>query len=223
MNEDLLKQIKQILNPILYESGSVFYSSEETLIKGDVYTLGLNPGGIQGKTIFETLQKFRNSRNNSYLDEDWSSEKRTYGIGQHPLQKNLVGLLNSLGYNPRKVFSSNLIFKRSHGQETSNFQELAPMCWKVHEILLNIIDPKFLIIFGNSSFSPYYFIKRKYLMFEELEFPAGHNNWQIRISSGVIENSRRILIGLPHLSRYCIINHNDIIIRIMDLIKKCEF
>ncbi|MCU8079107.1 hypothetical protein L5M16_11060, partial [Shewanella sp. SM103] len=67
------------LKHILDDIGEVVYSSHETLRKGDVYLLGLNPGG-SGQTNPDTgvpytirshLQRMLKRNENSFYDESW--------------------------------------------------------------------------------------------------------------------------------------------------------
>ena len=52
--DKITKQIDQILN----ESGLIVFSSVDTLVKGDIYTLGLNPGGEAKIPIIKTILEF---------------------------------------------------------------------------------------------------------------------------------------------------------------------
>jgi len=65
------------LSSVMDRSGGILYSSVETLCPGDIYILGLNPGGESGWTIANHLEALPSKQQNSYLDEAW--ENRAVG------------------------------------------------------------------------------------------------------------------------------------------------
>lgn len=208
----LISNIKQHLEPILDESGSIVFSSMNTIKKGDLYTLGLNPGGEADIPIRRILAELPYKKNNSYIDEAWANRKNpAYAIGQHPLQSNFASLIRAIGYDPSDIFSSNLIFTRSRGQYGSQYSTRADICWKAHEEFIKIIDPKYFIVFGNSSISPFRYIKDRYLLDVNDSIDSGHGKWKCYSCNGIIAEKERVLIGIPHLSRYYIGNHPDVI------------
>ncbi len=85
--EDLIRLGTEALPLILGKNGELIYSSHETLKKGDVYLLGLNPGGEGFITIKNHLEKFLKKTDNSYLDESWKNGITTWNEGEAPLQK----------------------------------------------------------------------------------------------------------------------------------------
>jgi len=203
--QQLIQEIKEPIPDILDKSGSIVYSSKYSICKGDLYIMGLNPGGEPGgeddKTIRETLDDLPSKTKNSYRDELWGNYKSS-AVGVHPLQKNYVYLMNHLNNGGKEVFSSNLIFTRSRDASGANYDESAKKCWPVHEIFIKIIDPKCFIVFGNSSISPYSFIKNQYHLQDIGEVDSGHGNWKCKSCKGMINGKERLLIGIPHLSRY---------------------
>lgn len=214
--DKITKQIDQILN----ESGLIVFSSVDTLVKGDIYTLGLNPGGEAKIPIIKTILEFPSRHHNAYIDENWGNRKKAkYPVGGHPLQRNFTGLIRAIGYEPDKVFSSNLIFTRSRGQNNSHYPDNANLCWTVHKEFINIVDPNCFIVFGNSNISPYQFIKDKYSLKTNDSISSGHGNWKCFSASGIIEGRERILIGIPHLSRYYVTRHDNVIKWITSKIK----
>ena len=58
----------------LESSGTFLYSSHETIRPGEVYFLGLNPGGCGGPSLRERLDKILSQEENAYLDEAWENE-----------------------------------------------------------------------------------------------------------------------------------------------------
>jgi len=204
--QKLIQEIKETIPDILDQPGSIVYSSVNSICKGDLYIMGLNPGGQDGKTIRETLYDLPSKQNNSYEDDEpWGNVKR-YEPGQHPLQKNYKCLKRFLNAD-EEIFSTNLIFTQSLNQHGVNYNKRAKDCWKVHEKFIDIIDPKCFIVFGIGAISPYNFIKNNYALKPDPNPPKSeHGNWPIYCAEAVIENKNRLIIGLPHLSIYSISN-----------------
>jgi len=207
-----INHIKLIIGPILQESGKVVYSSVDTIRPGDIYVLGLNPGGEIFVPIIEDLKQLPDRYTNAYLDEAWGNRLNpNYAKGNHPLQKNVTDLIQNIGYDPREVFCSNLIFTRSRQAKDSLYKSRAHICWEVHKEFIRIIDPKCFIVFGNSKLSPFQYINDRYSLRETGSINSGHGNWQCFSCSGIIEGKERVLIGLPHLSRYYVNRHEDVL------------
>ncbi|MBN1217177.1 MAG: hypothetical protein JXA99_17285 [Candidatus Lokiarchaeota archaeon] len=201
--KDFIENCKKHLKEILSESGAVLYSSGETLKKGDYYILGLNPGGNEGPTIKTSLDEILTYKDNAYLDENWSN-KNNYGVGGHPLQRNMQKLSKYLNFKLREVCASNLIFVRSKNQNQCDRRKLAGICWEVHKLILKIVKPKVLIVFGKETFD----IIRYKQIFDDVSdlepLNSGHGKWKCYFSKIILKNREILLIGLPHLSRYTI-------------------
>jgi len=220
---ELKTSLEKVLSPILEKSGSIVFSSASSIIKGDLYILGLNPGGEVNISIKQVLDELPFKTRNAYLDERWGNRKNQhYNVGNHPLQKNYIELIKTLGFDVRSVFSSNLIFTRSRNQKGANYPYNADLCWPVHKEFIQIVDPDHLLVFGNSKISPYQYIKNKYSLELKDYKESGHGNWKCYYCSGEIEGRRRSLIGIPHLSRYYITYHEDVIDWIKLKISKIE-
>jgi len=208
--QELIELIQRALPPeILNKSGTIVYSSVSSICKGDLYIMGLNPGGASGPQIIQTLENLQEKHLNSYEDDErWGR----YEQGQHPLQKNYRSLKTYLN-DDKEIFSTNLIFTRSRDATKANYPEAAKDCWPVHEILIDIIDPKCLIVFGNGPISPYSFIRDHLPSTITLDIAppkkAGHKNWVVRSSEAYIKGKKRLVIGVPHLSLYRITNRNN--------------
>ena len=208
--ENLIKLGNEVLSHILDREGEVIYSSHETLKKGDIYLLGLNPGGEGFTTIKKHLEGILQKTTNSYLDESWENKITTWKEGQAPLQKRVDYLLNSLGYKTREVCSSNLIFVTSRNADEVNYG-LAGYCWRFHEIILKIIQPKIILCFGVSDVSAYSFLLSLYNGKEIKPFPSGHGKWNCRAFKTLIEGRKTTIVGIPHLSYYNIIDKENVI------------
>lgn len=205
-----VETVRQLIPDLLDESGAVLYSTARTLRKGELYILGLNPGGQDGPTIRERLNTLPHRKKNEYLDVVWSTPKP----GEHPLQRRLKWLMDQLGYDLKDICASNLIFTRSRTAAGIKYRELAEKCWPVHETILDIVKPTSILTFGVSALSPFQYILSK--------FPpepagtidtqcSGHSNWKCKSFNAIIQGRDTLVIGVPHLSRYNVEGKSDVL------------
>jgi len=206
--EDLINIGKKNLPLILDKKGELIYSSHETLKKGDIYLLGLNPGGEGFITIENHLNKLLVKETNSYLDESWKNKITTWPIGQAPLQKRVDYLLTNLGYKTKDICASNLIFVSSRSSSEINYG-LAGYCWRFHESILDIIKPKIILCFGISDISSYSFLLALYSGVEST-VKSGHGNWECRAFATLINGRKTTIVGIPHLSYYNIVGKEKV-------------
>jgi hypothetical protein len=198
----VVEKARGCLTEILQESGTILYSSCETLKPSDYYFLGVNPGGSPeetDETIQQSLDELRaltkRTYQNAYLDQCWCG-KECMGCCR-PLQKRFEFLFRVvLEVEPRTVCATNLIFKRSRSERDAGGWKLAERCWPVHDVILKIVQPCAIITFGRLPFD---FIRKKLNGTSPAAEESGHGNWQWRSSK--LETGQ-VLIGLPHLSRY---------------------
>lgn len=201
---------KQTLAQVLGRTGTILYSAAETLSPGDIYILGLNPGGDSGLTIAQCLNVLPQKTDNAYLDEKWENRAGKYEIGEAPLQGRINWLVTALGYDVRRVCASNLVFMQSRDANGIDFPKDADLCWPVHEQILKIVRPKLVLAFGNSSVSPYSYLHQLFGGNEET-VPSGHGSWECRGFEAEIAGSKLHVAGLPHLSRYSPIGKESVV------------
>lgn len=209
----IVKKANECLGPILNESGTVLYSSCETLKPGKYYFLGLNPGGSEDgtKKIRQSLVDLGTSTLNAYLDESWCSNPDCKGC--RPLQKSFKFLFEELGEDPYAVCASNLIFKRSTDEQDAGYPELAKLCWPVHAAILQVVQPQAIITFGDKTFK---FVAKQLGGGAVQYFDSGHGNWACQ---SLIKKGAPFLVGLPHLSKYALYNHREVVEKIRSLIQ----
>jgi hypothetical protein len=210
--EDLRRLAREAsgdLGPLADEEGAFLYSSAETLVLGDLYILGLNPGGVPGRdgatTIEQSLEDLPRRTKNEYLQPWDDGRGGTYPPGRHPLQRRLRWLVAELGYDLARVCASNLIFVRSQVQEGAEYRKRASRCWPVHERILKIVQPKMLIVYGNGEMSPFQWLRH------DLDGPqaaatlpgveSGHGKWECLAIRRSLTGREVTVVGLPHLSR----------------------
>jgi hypothetical protein len=195
------------LREILNLSGEVLYSAASTLRPGEVYLLGHNPGGSARDDrlprVGASLDGLPKKRTNSYL-QSWNGRVPS----QAPLQRRVIWLLERLGFNPAEIAASNLIFPRSRDAAASRFRDYSRLCWPVHEQILDIVRPRLIIAYGNGGQSPYRFLYRQFAASAEDCRPSGHRPWVCR--SFLVAGRFRV-VGIPHLSRYDISAHEDVV------------
>ncbi len=199
-------------------NGEVIYSSKESLKKGKYYFLGLNPGGEGFITIKKDLDHLlEKGDENSICDLDWNASKNEYDPGQSPLQLSIKYLFNDiLKHEIHDVFATNLIFKTTNNSDSLNFG-LAGLCWGVHLLALSIVQPEIIITCGNGkNKSAFSFIADIYSGDIESHPLAG--TFCIKVSRIKILNHPILLIGLPHLSYFKIINNEKFRIKFLELI-----
>lgn len=207
--QNLISLGKECLPLILEKKGELIYSSHETLKKGDIYLLGLNPGGEGFITINNHLEELLEKTTNSYLDESWENRITVWPKGQAPLQKRVDYLLKRLGYKTKEVCATNLIFVTSRSADDINYG-LAGYCWRFHELILKIIQPKIILCFGISDVSSYSFLWSLYEG-KEITIEAGHGKWLCRAFKTKIDGRETTVVGIPHLSYYNIVGKEKVI------------
>ena len=203
---------KLIEAQIIDEPGAVIYSGDETLRPGKYLFFGLNPGGTKDED--ETIRQhftLRASNHNEYVDGVWSPGGYSREKGMAPLQKRIQFLFASLCQNARNICAGNLVFLRSRNIESldGQFNFLANKCWPTNQRLIEVVNPDLVLVMGNDS---YQFLRTKLEnQFDESEFPSGHGDWVCRSVSGTLVGKRRQIVCIPHLSRYNIKTHPEVI------------
>ena len=189
---------KRVMKHFLNDYGELIYSSHETLCEGDIYLLGLNPGGEGHTTINDHIDQMLTKTKNSYIAENWGNDTKS------PLQIRVKELIHALGYDIENICASNLIFKTTPSSNELCFG-LAGLCWQFHEELIELIKPKLILTFGNSKESPYAFLKEIFYRekkSEEQIIAAGHGNWSCKGFHTFVNGRKTFIAGLPHMSYY---------------------
>lgn len=177
---------------IAHKRGEVFYSKVQPC---SAYILGHNPGmgGFTG-TIAEHLKQSIDRPDNAYLDESWGR----HAPGAHPLQRNIKRIFDAIGMELRDVPASNLIFATSKDSGGVDYG-LADVCWSIHLQAMKIIQPRFLLVFGNGEeATPWSYIRSHYPGKEHRE-PINANAY-LKLLDTRIEGRKIRVIAVPHLS-----------------------
>jgi hypothetical protein len=183
------------------------YSSVDTLAPGEIYVLGINPGLGRDdySTIGESLDDLATYFRNAYLDEEWHKDAR--GAGNSVIQHRMIWLLTAMGYEPRSVCASNLVFVRSKDQ--SGAKIYASACWPVHLRILSIVRPQLVLTMGKFPFD--FLVARCKAAQPLAGIASGHGDWMCRAIQGVIEGRKLTVAAIPHLSRYKVDKHPGVV------------
>ena len=201
--QDIPRIAKNALAKHLDRSASLLYSTHETICPGEVYFMGLNPGGDSGSgpRLEESIDASLTRTVNAYL-VPWGNEVNdNSGKGEYPLQRRVQWLFQQLGLNLENTLCTNLVFIQSKGEKEIMGQGLEDDCWPVHEALLSIVKPRLILVYGNSGFSPFVYLHSRFG--GEIRYQlADHGDWNLKAFKTTIDGRETAVVGLPHLSRY---------------------
>lgn len=186
----------------LHRSGATLYSDPRTLRAGQVYLLGTNPGGGgEGKNNVEDSLIALPMQGNAYLDEIWDTGRKP---GEAVLQQRVKILLeDGLGLQTRDVCATNLVFQRTQRVAGLSFWKAADACWPIHEHLLDVVQPRLVVAFGNSTKSAYAYLANKLPRLTEMPtIKAQHGEWECRGFHTTWKGRPMRVVGLPHMSYY---------------------
>ncbi|RYF23687.1 MAG: hypothetical protein EOO77_01645 [Oxalobacteraceae bacterium] len=149
--------LDKLPDDMLRRSGSVFYTGRSMFAQqGDLYILGLNPGGcpsVQAKnTIERNVEAWRDEPNDhwsAYTDESWEGRPK----GAHGMQPRMIHMFSKLGLNPRNVPAANVVFVRSKDEAALEKEkdELLRASWPVHEAVLGSLGVRCVLALGTTA------------------------------------------------------------------------
>jgi|SRR6185312_1696333 len=217
MSDDVLRLLDALRKSgVANRPGKVLYSGLETLKPAKLMLLGYNPGGDPTNETDTAEHHLSNSINqgpdwNEYIDAVWSPGGRKYAPGRAPMQRRVAQLLSGIGLATRSVCASNLIFVRSRSADSLDKarESLVLRCWPVHEIILEIVQPQCIIALGGEVSN---FVCSKGIPIAGPDrFPSGHGVWECSHSTIKLLGRRTSVVTLPHLSRYAVDHHPEVI------------
>ena len=165
MPPDMISAIEEKLRPILEQPGAVLFSGWDTLVKGDFYMMGFNPGGdpewVAGdgpndeQTIGASLKRDKPCYN------DWTDAHYGPGGTFSPLQTRIKSVLDALNAVPGKTFSTNALFTRARVTHAVKepWQLWWDYCWPVHQLFLATVQPKVILCLGAGPTSAWEFLR----------------------------------------------------------------
>ncbi len=193
--DDLKKQIEAAyLRTSNNRIGWRFLTSPVSVLdKSKVAFLGLNPGGDRDTPEHPV---FAPKFGSAYVDESWDG----YPAGQNPLQKQIRALFDRLGAKPEEVLAGQFVPFRSPSweclYEKQDCIELGRSLWAK---VFRQTRPKLVVTMGKDAIK----VISTVLEVEHLEKVAcGWGNQSISFAT----HDDMRFVGLPHLSRFSIIN-----------------
>ena len=214
---DEIKSIKKILieTGLSKRPGSLLYSANHTLKKGDWYFLGSNPGGSSDQfenTEEDTIENhlLRKKKNfNEFLDGIWFARGNPQAPGFHIHQRRIKELFAGLSVDLKTVCSSNISFVRTIDEDSydNNLRKVdEELCWQVHQFILSLVKPKFVICNGKKAND---FFQNKMIVkdYDEIELKPNPQRKICTLTIGAIKTNKLnlekvFLFSVPHLSRF---------------------
>ena len=206
---ETIAQIAPMLSPIAHLPGRILMSGSDTVRQGDLYVMGLNPGGQftqnppVNETIGFTLVEARQCW--SYLDDKPETSAAS------ALQARVKGVLQALGKDPKSTLLTNAIFVRAADVEELKaigldyWQLWWALFWPIHQLLLRAVRPKLIVCFGNESYemlrAPRPLDGGRYKRPDtrvDAADPSALERWVIDLGSG--EPFETSILPLPHPS-----------------------
>lgn len=134
--------------------GGTLYSGWSALTKGDVYLMGLNPGGSNAPSVLTNTLK-NPDVGSAYFDDDWGNKRHQVRV------RDLVE--NGFGRRMEDTFSANALFVQTRtDDEIADPWSLWEKCWPIHQFFLSIVKPKLIVCLGNGdSLSSFRLIREK--------------------------------------------------------------
>lgn len=176
---------------------SFMYTPEAAIDSARAVLVGLNPGGHQ---IGEGGEWDYQKGVNAYVDEAWDP----YKAGEHPLQIQVRALFAAAGLEPSDVFAGNLVpFRSPAWRDLPSSQ--AALDWSAATLWMPLLARSPARLFLSLGKDAGHQIARLINAQKSSSQPVGWGNQKIeefRDSKG------RIVLAIPHLSRYKLFSHS---------------
>lgn len=211
-SEDKIRLIEKLISEnVSYGqlSGAVFNSTKMALKESPICLMGTNPGGDPIKLKNQTISKI--FQDETTLFDELSSWDR----GSVYLDK-IRFISEFFEINDiEKIPFTNLIFERSISIEkyeeskkgsVSYYVDVTEFYIKIHKLILDIINPTYLIVFGNAEdgTNPFNYFER--FKIDNIDYFQLSSKTYIKCFVADIENRKQNIIAIPHLSRFNIQN-----------------
>lgn len=227
--EQLLAFARHSLDGHLEVKGNIFYSGFDSYLSGRVMFLGYNPGGSGKETLRTRLDSLYTTSRNDFVSEYWGDWKTKHNV----LQRRIQHLFQSVGLNLPEVFTTNLYFPHSVSVEAfhdvkeqppEQLHALKRACWTVVEHFLHAVPANVIVCNGTQTLNELlYWMDPKaaaeskaYYAAEPVTLPARPR--APRFTRQSFGGRERLLIGLPHQSRFSLAKHPHEIDAIRELI-----
>lgn len=158
--------------------------------------IGLQPGGSFMPTDHPDLCRESGS---AYVEEQWGKSD----VGQHPLQRQVRALFERLNVRPEDVLAGNLVpFRAPNAASFPDMRGAIRFGEELWRDLLASAQPDLVITMS----APVTQSIANFARIPAMEaYPSGWGN--VKLFTGKSESFR--LVGLPHLSRFRIMTHEN--------------
>lgn len=217
---NIINILKSTINKEMQnEEGRVIYSNLDTFAKGNIYFLGLNPGGELNKSgsmiISEDLDFLLNHPTrysvNAYYDEKWGKDGKEWSQPQIRIINFFKSLPKSLNLKCndenrfkqqfKKIFCSNFVFKRSKNSKGVSKSEI---CWNSQKFIIDdIVKPCVIITFSKLCYNEFLakFIKLKEISIYSFNRNDKNKRRMNEPKLSCDEYKNKLLVYIPHFSR----------------------
>ncbi|WP_338469200.1 hypothetical protein [Roseobacter fucihabitans] len=200
MNDDLLTIEAKIGGAYVRSKNAIGWrllsSPVETLSEAEVAFIGLNPGG---RVEEAGHSRFATSAGSAYETESWGNAPP----GQSALQRQVCALFRRLRVKPAAVLSGNLVpFRSASWAALPDKQEALLLGRSIWSNILNMAKPRLIVGMSrevDKQLCGILGIKHG------IRVPIG---WG-KATGSRSEYDSGFLIGLPHLSRFPVINRSE--------------
>lgn len=154
--KSIVEALQDLPAALKVRSGSVFYTGRSAF-QGErpLYILGLNPGGDPEKQACETVGRHidefqaRTEPWSAYADDSWQGR----APGTWGMQPRLLHMLAQLGFDPREVPASNVLFARSRTESNVSAEKVSLLaaCWPVHQAVIDALNIRVILCLGGTA------------------------------------------------------------------------
>jgi uncharacterized protein len=210
LEKELRERLRKHLGARLNTRGWLLYSGLDTLASGHYYFLGFNPAKDPANVPLDSVP-IPDENWSAYTQQCWRCEKahcRCEPIRFNPHQRRVTDFMMQLWpLSPERIFSTNAIFVESETVLTLSDREMLwDDCWPIHEWMLSIVRPKWIVCLGNQEDASSYSLLRGRCgscipLGDYTDFRKG------KVFKGSLPISKHEsldvhVLGLPHPSRF---------------------
>lgn len=196
---------------LLRQPGCFLNSGWDTVAHGDVYVMGLNPGGAP--------EEFGSIESNILATPDgpWSGYDQSWHAapGAHRHQVRAKTYIAALNLKHERVLCTNAYFSTTRNAErlreklskhSADFSHAFLLYWTAHKLLLSIVQPKLILCFGNSespSQSSYAAVRSVLNVNGSLRKNTSYRQGKWFTAEAPWNAAKRVhVFGVPHPSRF---------------------
>jgi hypothetical protein len=210
LEEELRERLRKHLGARLSARGWLLYSGLDTLAGGRYYFMGFNPAKDPANEPLDSIP-IPDENWSAYTQQCWRCEKarcKCEPIRFKPHQRRVTEFMLQLRpLRPERIFSTNAIFVESESVLTLSDREMLwNECWPIHEWMLSIVRPKWIVCLGNhEEASSYSLLRGRCKSCVPVGDCTDFRKGKVFKGSLPISNHESLdvhVLGLPHPSRF---------------------